>query len=60
MQVMDARALLFVDDIALDEPDEPAGANHPCLGTKRRFPHRPQEMIFNSRVVKLSSAASVV
>jgi hypothetical protein len=38
------KSLLFVEDIALDKSDEPAGANHARLGAKRRSPYRPQEI----------------
>jgi hypothetical protein len=38
------KPLLFVDDITFDEAYEPASADHPCFGAKRRFPHRPQEI----------------
>jgi hypothetical protein len=54
------KPVLFVDDIALDEPHEPAGANHPRFRAEHRFDTGRRKLIFNSRVVKLSSAASVV
>jgi hypothetical protein len=35
---------LFVDDIALDESDELASANHFSFGAKSRLPYRPKEI----------------